>query len=224
MKRVLALFLCLFIPLSAFAEDEQIIQCRINNIGTKLLNANKIEKRVIFVYSDEDKQSLLNMDTMLESGQVIVYRDIYKNIEDDNELAAGLARGISNAVKSFDGLWGGTLSALQIKLAPKKFEIVADKRAVDYMVMAGYNPVAEIIYIQKTAPQKRHDLLSNKNLASKRLAIVYEYIYTKYPYFLANNIYIDNEHYQNFLLTSVNNRKLLEEKIKSGSTEKIHYE
>ena len=224
MKRFMMLLLCLFIPLSVLAEDEQFIQQRIDDIGTKLLNANKIEKRVVFVYSDEDKQSLLDMDTMLESGQVIVYRNIYKNIEDDNELAAGLARGISNSIKSFDGLWGGTLTALQIKLAPKKFEIVADKRAVDFMVKAGFDPIAEIIYIHKISPQKRHDFLSNKNLASKRLAIIYEYIYTKYPYFLANNQYINNEHYQNFLLTSVNNRKLLEEKVKSGSSKKLKYE
>ena len=69
-----------------------------------------------------------------------------------------------------------------------------------------------------------YDLISNKNLASKRLAIVYEYIYTKYPYFLANNPYLNNKYYQNFLLTSENNRKLLEEKVKTGSKKTLHYE
>ena len=46
---------------------------------------------------------------------------------------------------------------------------------------------------------------------------VYEYIYEKYPSFLANNCYADNIYYQNFLLTSENNRKKLAEKIKTNS-------
>ena len=56
----------------------------------------------------------------------------------------------------------------RIKAAPKKFEIVADKIAVDYMVKAGYNPIALITFIQKTVPQKRYDTISTKNLTSKR--------------------------------------------------------
>ena len=203
---------------------EQAIQQKISDIGTQLLNTNKIDKRVVFVYSDLDKQKILDVDKAIPSGQVIVYRNIYRAIEDDNELAAALAREIIVAVKSQKGVCGGTLTALQIKAAPKKYEIVGDKRAVDYMVKAGYNPVALITYINKTVPQKRHDFISNKNLASRRLAIIYEYIYTKYPYYLANNEYINNKHYQNFLLNSVSNRRLLEEKIQSGSTKKIHYE
>ncbi len=223
-KIILTLLFIIISPLVSYSEELHDIQNRIDNVGTNILNANKIENRIIFVYSQEEKQNILDMDTMLESGQVIIYKNIYKSIDDDNELAAGLARGIVTASKSFDGIWGGTLTALQIKVSPKKFEIVADKCAVDYMVRAGYNPIALIIYINKTAPQKRHDLLSNKNLASKRLAIIYEYIYTKYPYFLANNEYINNKYYQNFLLTSIYNRKLLEEKIKTGSIKKLKYE
>ena len=46
----------------------------------------------------------------------------------------------------------------------------------------------------------------------------------KYPYFLENNKYFENEHYQNFLLTSVNNRRMLLNKIKSGSKEELDYE
>ena len=92
------------------------------------------------------------------------------------------------------------------------------------MVNAGYNPVALITYIQKTSPQRRFDAISNHNLTSKRLAIIYEYIYVKYPYYLKNNEYIDNENYQNFLLTSRDNRRLLQEKIMTGSGERLKYE
>ena len=62
------------------------------------------------------------------------------------------------------------------------------------------------------------------NPASKRMAIIYEYIYMNYPYYLANNPYFENINYQNFLLNSVENRAKLKEKIETGSTEKVKYE
>ncbi len=80
-----------------------------------------------------------------------------------------------------------------------------------------------ITFVNKSKVQKRTNSLT-ENLTSKRLAIIYEYIFTKYPYYLKNNEYFFNENYQNFLLTSQNNRKMLEEKIQSGSKEKLKYE
>ena len=92
------------------------------------------------------------------------------------------------------------------------------------MVKAGYNPIALITFINKAFPQHYQDVISNKNLTSKRLAVIYEYIYTKYPYYLANNEYFENPHYQNFLLNSAYNRKLLETKVKNKSRENLKYE
>ena len=203
---------------------EQSIQNRIDDIGARLLNANKIENRVVFVYDEAEKKSRLEIDPEVTRRQIVLYKGDYNFIENDDELAAYLARGILLASKSYRGLFNGYLSAFELKAAPKKFELVADKRAVDFMVNAGYHPVGLITYIQKSCPQKRFDRFSNKNLASKRLAHIYEYIYTKYPYFLANNPYFKNEHYQNFLLTSMENRRKLQEKIKSGSKEEVEYE
>ena len=210
--------------IEAKIEKEQTIQSQINDIGSKLLNANKIDKRIVFVYDENAKESFLKIDPSVTSRQVVVYGSAYKFVQNDDELAGFLARGILTALKSYDGYFNGYLSALQIKAAPKKFEIVADKRAVDYMVNAGYDPIGLITFIQKSCPQKRFDKISNKNLASKRLAIIYEYIYTKYPYFLVSNKYFENEHYQNFLLNSQNNRRMLLEKIKTGSKEELKYE
>ena len=231
MKNFIAGILCLFMLTSAaFAVsdqqiiEEQSIQSRINEIGTQILNANKIGGRIIFVYDKDAKDTLLKMDTTVTSRQIVMFREYYKFISDDNELAAYLAREISNAQRTFDGIGNGWLTAVQIKAAPKKFEMVADKRAVDYMVKAGYNPLALITFINKAFPQHYQDLISNENLTSKRLAHIYEYIYTKYPYFITNNEYLQNPYYQNFLLNSVENRRLLEEKIKSGSKEKLKYE
>ena len=230
MKKFIISFLCLLaFSTSTFAVSdkeiiqEQTIQNRINDIGTQILNANKIKGHIIFVYDKEAKDSLLKMDTTVTSRQIIMFREYYKFIADDNELAAYLSREIARSSRTFDGMGNGWLTGVQIKAAPKKFELVSDKRAVDYMVNAGYNPIALITFINKAYPQHYQDLVSNKNLTSKRLAHIYEYIYTKYPYFITNNEYLQNPYYQNFLLNSVENRRLLEEKIKSGSKEKLKY-
>ena len=143
--------------IEAKIEKEQTIQSQINDIGSKLLNANKIDKRIVFVYDENAKESFLKIDPSVTSRQVVVYGSAYKFVQNDDELAGFLARGILTALKSYDGYFNGYLSALQIKAAPKKFEIVADKRAVDYMVNAGYDPIGLITFIQKSCPQKRFD-------------------------------------------------------------------
>lgn len=216
---------------SVFAVDdsnllkENAIQTRINNVGTKILNSNKLEKRVTFVYDETGKKKLLNADKSLTKRQVVVFGNAYKNIETDDELAAYIAREIPVALRSYDGLGNGLLSSVKIKAAPKKYELVFDKLAVDYMVKAGYNPLGLITYINKSCPQMRQDKFSGNNLTSKRLAYIYEKIYIQYPSFLVNNTYLQNEYYQNFLLTSLENRKKVAEKAKNPKASKgIKYE
>lgn len=231
MKKIIItvmLMLISSVSVLAITDDEiiqdQSIQARVNRVGTQILNANKIQGRIIFVYDKTAKESLLKMDKTVSKREIIMYQEYYRQISDENELAAYLAREISNASRTYDGIGNGWLTAVQIKAAPKKFETVADKRAVDFMVKAGYNPVALITFINKAFPQHYQDFISNKNLTSKRLALIYEYIYTKYPYYLANNEYLENPHYQNFLLNSTYNRKLLETKVKNGTRENLKYE
>lgn len=226
-KIITASILSIFLSLPAFAQNleaENKIQTRIDTVGVNLLNANKIGKRIVFAYDNSAKKKFLAEDKTISKRQIVVYENTYKYIETDDELAAMLAREISIAVKSFNGMWGGTIDSLEVAAAPKKAEIVADKRAVDYLVKAGYNPLAVIVFIHKTCPQKRFDLIGRHNLTSKRLARVYEYITYKYPEYLQDNEYINNEYYQNFLLTSVGNRKMLEEKVITGSKKELKYE
>ena len=92
------------------------------------------------------------------------------------------------------------------------------------MVKAGYNPLGMIVVLNKILDDQRYDWHLTHPLGSKRLATIYEYIYTKYPQYLVQNEYKDNLIYQNFLLTSRENRHKFEEKIKSGSTKKIKYQ
>lgn len=225
---VLAMFV-LFLPVFANQTDNKIqkynlTQERIDSIGADILNYNKIPKRIIFTYNDTDKKKILDLYGELTKRQVVVYDELYKNISDDNELAAMLSREIALVIKSYKGMWGGRIDAIQVALSSKKFEVFADKRAVDFMVNANYNPLGLITYINKTCPQKRSDKISRNNLTSKRLAIIYEYITYKYPQYLENNEYVNNKHYQNFLLTSINNRAKLKEKIRTKSTKELKYE
>ena len=219
MKKILLIIMSAFLVSSAFAFDEteikeeNSINTKINTIGTKILNANKIEKRIVFVYDKNSKLEVLKNTKSLTKRQVVLYKDYYKFVETEDELAAYIAREIPVALRSYDGIAGGWLSSIKIKAAPKKYELVFDKFAIDYMVKAGYNPLGLITFINKSCPQKRQDKFSSNNLTSKRLALIYEHIYINYPMFLAKNTYIENEHYQNFLLTSQENRKLLQEKI-----------
>lgn len=217
------------VPVRAYAAEEgnQIasdmqIQNKVSNIGLKLLNANKIDVRMIFVYNNKD--SKINLEEGLTKRQITVYDKSIQFAADDAEIAAFLAREICKTTESYSGVWKGMVSSVQVKCAPKKYELFFDKRAVDFMVTAGYNPVALITFMNKSYPQKRFDKISRTNLTSKRLAKIYEYIYIKYPYYLKNNEYFETEAYQNFLLTSQENRKKLAEKIKSGSKKAADYE
>jgi predicted Zn-dependent protease len=95
---------------------------------------------------------------------------------------------------------------------------------VDFLVTAGYNPLALITFLHKSEPQKRFDRFSAHNLTSKRLANIYEYIYKRYPSYLVNNEYINDETYQHFLLSSVENRRKLYKHISTKSKGKVDYE
>lgn len=234
MKKIVGIFalLCLFLlanivkaetenGISARIERTRNIQEHISDIGYKILNANKIESRMVFMYSPQGKK--IDTAPELRNRQIIIYDNKIQFANSDDEIAAMLSREICKTAESYiDGK--GVVTSAQVKMAPKKYEIFFDKRAVDFMVNAGYNPLGMITYLHKTYPQKRQDKVSRSNLTSKRLANVYEYIYTRYPYYLKNNEYLTNKVYQNFLLTSIDNRKKLQEKVRTNSKKEIKYE
>ena len=62
LKKIALLFVMFLFPLCVFATEEadlvryQTIQQRIDDIGAKILNANKIEQRVVFLCSEKDKK------------------------------------------------------------------------------------------------------------------------------------------------------------------------
>lgn len=190
-------------------------------IGFRLLNANKIDKRIVFAYSTK---SDVNASSSNINRTITVYDGLMQYVESEDELAAILAHEISHSVDSYNGIFRGYLEFVPHIFIPRKYERKADLRAVDYMVNAGYNPVALIVIMNKAFPQYRYEVLGTHPLTTRRMAMIYEYIYTKYPAFLANNIYQHNVYYQNFLLNSEKNRKKLAQKIRTGSNKKIKYD
>ena len=125
MKKFLFLAGMVFLLSPAFANEPALLQIRsiqsqIDDCGAKILNANQITKPVIFVYDNEDKKLKLEFDKTLTKHQIVVYADSYKSIENDDELAAFLARDIALAARSYDGVFNGWLRSIQIKAAQSR--------------------------------------------------------------------------------------------------------
>lgn len=227
MKKIfLGILVSIIVCSTAFAWDvktEAQLQERMNVVGFNILNSNRIEQRLIFnvinrVYT-RDKWA----DVSSVNRTVWIKPSILPYIDSDDELAGILSHQISHGVDTYEGALRGYISILNYWVAPNKYDLKADKRAVDYMVNAGYNPLGYIVILNKIGQQYRYDIFSNHTLISRRMMLIYEYIFTKYPSILADNEYKDNIYYQNFLLTSRNNRKMLQEKIESGSKKKLKY-
>ena len=227
-KIVLLLCVSLAVCTASYASNAELIttqsvieaQNRIDSIGFKILNSNGIEKRTVF---DFDIKKTKNAYSRHKDRQIVLYRGMYNRLTTDDEVAAILSHEISHSVDSYDGVLRGYFSHLGYAFAPKKYEYKADKRGVDYMVNAGYNPVAMIVVMSKALPQERYDWCSKHPLTSRRMMEVYEYIYKKYPEYLVNNKYKDNPYYQNFLLTSKENRAKFQKKVESGSKNSVKY-
>jgi len=189
-------------------QNLQEIQNRIDKIGFRILNSNGIEKRTVFDYSIKMEK---NAYSKYSNRQIVLYKGLYLRLNSDDEVAAILSHEISHSVDSYDGILRGFFSYINDS---KKSEYKADKRAIDYMVRAGYNPVALIVVFSKALPEERYDWYSTHPLTSRRMMAVYEYIYNKYPQYLVNNVYKDDLYYQNFLLTSKAKRAEFQEKIR----------
>ena len=225
-KLLILLFLFLFsLPANAIVIDttkDGNVENYINKIGFKILNCNRIPYRITFFYNNNSK--VINAYSSTTDRKIVIYKGIITIADNKDEIAAVLAHEISHSVDSSEGLWRGFFAGTKYLLSPKKYELKADKRAVDYMVSAGYNPLAIMTVYTKIMSEPRYDFLSTHPLSSKRMMYIYEYIYNKYPAFLANNEYEDNIYYQNFLLTSEKNRKKLQNKIETNSKKKVKYE
>lgn len=228
MKKIIyLLIISIFTTVPAFADwdvtNEFQFQKRMNQVGFHILNSNRIEKRMIFRTINRVYTRDRWCDVSSVNREIWIKPTMIPYIDSDDELAGILSHAISHGEDTYDGILRGYISILNYWVAPNKYDAKADKRAVDYMVNAGYNPLALIVIMNKIEKQYRYDVFSNHTLCSRRMMKIYEYIYSKYPAILADNEYKDNIYYQNFLLTSRQNRLKLQEKVRTGSKKKLKY-
>lgn len=226
MKKFLITLAILMLNATVNAADISVLPKKehravVSKIGYTILNSNRIPYKMTFFIKND---KAINAWTYYTDNRIVVTNSLIESLDNEDELAAIIAHEISHGVDYRKGVLKGYFSYLGTQLNSKKYEYKADKRAVDYMVKAGYNPVAMIVALNLIAPQERFDWASTHPLTSRRMVKLYEYIYTKYPQYLVQNPYKDNLVYQNFLLTSRENRSKLEEKIKNNSKRNVKYQ
>ena len=223
---IFIIIMCLIFKTPAFAwevDNEFKLQKHMNEVGFKLLNSSRIENRFTFMVTNRVYTRDIWADVSSVNRIIWLKPTILPYLDSDDELAGVLAHQIAHGVDTYEGALRGYVSILNYWVAPNKYDLKADKRAVDYMVNAGYNPLGMIVIMNKIGKQYRYDVFSNHTLMSRRMMLTYEYIYTKYPSVLAENAYKNNIYYQNFLLTSRNNRLKLLDKIETGHNKKLKY-
>lgn len=158
---------------------------KIYEVGSKILNKNQIPKRVTF-YLNKSPLKSINAYTSYSDKGVYVYPELLNYIDNDDELAAVLAHEIAHDMDYYDGF--GKL--IVMKFNSKSYEFKADEKGIDYMVKAGYNPIAMITVMNKIGGESIFDwgTFTTHPKTSTRLMKDYEYIYKKYPSYLTSSM------------------------------------
>ncbi|MBR1681342.1 M48 family metalloprotease [bacterium] len=209
MKRILLIF-ALLIGLSVQANEITVSNVTMDNIwnklgsreekvnivGAKILNSYKITNRVVFNVNNSNS---VNAYAAYSNKTVSINKGTLNYIDNDDELAAILAHEIVHAMDYYDGFG----KAIVMTFNSKSYEVKADLVAIDYMVNAGYNPVAMITVMNKIGGESIWDwgILWSHPKTSTRLMKDYEYIYKKYPKYLSTDM-TKNVNYVNWTYTA----------------------
>ena len=160
---------------------------KVLSVARKLIHENGLKWASIKV---ERNWRIPNAYTYNYTKSILINTGILPYIENDDELAFILGHELSHAQEAYDG----ALKIISMKMNNKKYEYKADLKAIDYMVKAGYNPIAGIIVGNKLFDEPLWDwgCLYTHPKGSSRLVKMYEYIYKKYPSYLKTNMANNN--------------------------------
>lgn len=207
MKKIFVLLCLMLIGACSFAEEVVVVRGvnmenfwrkkgiseeKVIKVGQKILIDNKISKRVPILV---DSKKNINAYSNPYDKIVVIHEGMFLYIDNDDELAFVLSHEIAHSVEAY----GGIIKYMAMNSNSKKYEQKADLNGIDYMVRAGYDPIAAITMGNKIFGELVWDwgftYLHPKG--SKRLIEMYKYIYVKYPQFL-NSPLTKTPSYKNF--------------------------
>jgi len=209
MKRFLIIFCLVFIGLNVYADEMDFSPStsmtnfwerngksvqKVMEVGNKMLNDNKLEKRIPFKVK---QTNFINACAYFSPKQVVIYSGILPYIDNDDELAFVLGHEMAHSIDAY----GGPVKWIAMSFNVRSYEYKADLIGVDLMVNAGYNPIAAITEMNKWMPEITFELPLSHPKTSKRMLEIYKYIYKKYPSSLTSEM-TKNMSYQNFLNSS----------------------
>lgn len=192
---------------------------KILDVGFKILNANKVKNRVAFnVY---DVKNYINAFAIWPSSRVVILKQMFPYIDNDDELAALLAHEITH-IQQNDRTGTFFLKCIDVfGFSSKHYEHDADIKGVDLMVKAGYNPLAMITFLNKISPEDHWIIqkldyifwIRSHPTGTKRLEKIYNHILANYPQFIMQGY--KSPYYENFLINVEKNPDIQQIKEKN---------
>lgn len=181
-------------------EKSGIQEKKVINVANKIISSNKLKGRApVFV----DASRLVNAFSNKLTRDIHIFSNTLLYIDNDDELAYLLAHEIAHSMETY----ASPFRIISMTVTPKNYEFKADLVGIDYMVKAGYNPIAAITFGNKifTEPYWDWGFTSSHPKGSRRLFAMYKHIYTKYPEYL-NSSMVQNLSFTNYINT--NNAKI----------------
>lgn len=194
-------------------ENNGIYEQKVLDVGNKIINANKLNNRIVLCVIRNPK--IVNAYASYIDKSVTIFTGILPYFDNDDELAAVVSHEIAHCLDYYEG--GIPRWLLAMRVNSKSYETKADLVGIDLMTKAGYNPVASITIGTKALDESFWDdfLFWEHPKGSKRTLEEYKYIYVKYSWALKTDM-VNNINFQNFVNYSQKdiNKFIQKEKLK----------